>query len=459
MMHVIKDVQVFGKVACFMYSIEWQKRGLPHMHLLVWLQTKICPDQVDSIINAEIPDKEEDPILYEVVTKNMIHGPFCNRNRKAPCIVDGKCSKRFPRQMLQETQTGDDGYPLYRRRKPDDGGHVVPGRATEFGMLEDVDNSWVVPYSPLLCRIFKAHINVEYCNSVKSIKYICKYVTKGSDAAMFAVANEMLNRLDEVTTYQQGRYISSSEAVWRLLNFPIHQRYPTVVHLAVHLEGGQRVYYEPGQPTAHLTDTPPKTTLTAFFDLCKTDPLAKTLLYSEVPRHFRWDASQKVWQIRKKGVPLADFPGYVTDNALGRVYTVHPNNREAFHMRLLLHHVRGPISFEHLKTVVVRDEDGDILEIKPCSTYTEACQVLGLVEDDSHWYQAMEEAAVSQSPAQLRNLFAILIAVCGLNKPITMWENHKGRHDRGLFCTRQDEIILQKILNTVMLSSIILFSS
>ncbi|GFT45886.1 ATP-dependent DNA helicase [Trichonephila clavipes] len=37
----------------------------------------------------------------------------------------------------------------------------------------------------------------------------------------------------------------------------------------------------------------------------------------------------------------------------------------------------------------------------------------------------MEEAAVSQSPAQLRNLFAILIAVYGLNKPITLWKNHK----------------------------------
>ncbi|GFY58241.1 ATP-dependent DNA helicase [Trichonephila inaurata madagascariensis] len=127
----------------------------------------------------------------------------------------------------------------------------------------------------------------------------------------------------------------------------------------------------------------------------------------------------------KKGVPHADFPRYVTDNALGRVYTVHPKNREAFLRLLLLPHVRGPISFEDLKTVIVRDEDGDILEIKPCSTYTEACQVLGLLEDDSHWYQAMEEAAVSQSPAQLRNLFAILVAVCGLNKPITLWENHK----------------------------------
>ncbi|GFX72817.1 hypothetical protein TNCV_4064121 [Trichonephila clavipes] len=115
------------------------------------------------------------------------------------------------------------------------------------------------------------------------------------------------------------------------------------------------------QSTSHLTDTPLKTTLTAFFDLFKTCPLAITLLHYEVPRHFRRDASQMVWQIRKKDVPLADFSGYVTDNDLRRVYTVHPNNIELFRMRLLFHHVRGPISFEALKTVIVRDEDGVIL--------------------------------------------------------------------------------------------------
>ncbi|GFU64142.1 hypothetical protein TNCV_3745101 [Trichonephila clavipes] len=69
-----------------------------------------------------------------------------------------------------------------------------------------------------------------------------------------------------------------------------------------------------------------------FFYLCKSHTLAKTLMYSEVPRHFRWDARQNVLQIRKKGLPLADFSGYVTVNALGRVYTVHTSNIEAFHI-------------------------------------------------------------------------------------------------------------------------------
>ncbi|GFS70888.1 ATP-dependent DNA helicase [Trichonephila clavipes] len=230
--------------------------------------------------------------------------------------------------MLQETQTGDDGCSLYCCRKPGDGGHVASGRVPESGMLEDVHNSWVVPYSPLLC------INVEYGNSVKSIKHICKYVTKGSDAAMFLLL-QMKCRTGLM-------------------------RYPTVVYLIVHLEGGQKVYYEPGQPTAHLTDTPPKTTLTAFFDLCKADPLAKTLLYSEVPRHFLWDANQKVWQIRKK-VYLLQISRNMRQTMPWEECTLHPNSREEFYMRLLLHHVGGPISFEDLKTVIVRDEDEDFL--------------------------------------------------------------------------------------------------
>ncbi|XP_074096348.1 uncharacterized protein LOC141525685 [Cotesia typhae] len=60
-------------------------------------------------------------------------------------------------------------------------------------------------------------------------------MNKGSDQAAFTVGD-----LDEVTKYEAGRYISTSEAVWRILSFPIHERFPPVMHLAVHLENGQR---------------------------------------------------------------------------------------------------------------------------------------------------------------------------------------------------------------------------
>ena len=79
--------------------------------------------------------------------------------------------------------------------------------------------------------------------------------------AMVALEHE---KNDEIKCYQMARYISSNEAVWRLLQFPIHDRYPPVVHLSVHLENGQRVYFKPS--AVQIVDpVPPVTTLTAFF--------------------------------------------------------------------------------------------------------------------------------------------------------------------------------------------------
>ncbi|KAG8233181.1 hypothetical protein J437_LFUL008944 [Ladona fulva] len=39
----------------------------------------------------------------------------------------------------------------------------------------------------LLSKMFQAPINVEYYNSVKSIKCVCTYVNNGSDMAVFAI--------------------------------------------------------------------------------------------------------------------------------------------------------------------------------------------------------------------------------------------------------------------------------
>lgn len=99
-------------------------------------------------------------------------------------MKEGKCNRRYPRPVLKDTQTGEDRYPQYRRKFRSDSGFTTNVNGFEL------DNRWVVLYNPVLLCTFNAHINVEYCNSVKSIKYVCKYINKGNDQACFTIEKE-----------------------------------------------------------------------------------------------------------------------------------------------------------------------------------------------------------------------------------------------------------------------------
>ncbi|CAN1127850.1 hypothetical protein LINPERPRIM_LOCUS29867, partial [Linum perenne] len=140
----------------------FQKRGLPHAHILVFLsaEDKIhSPSQIDSIISADIPNSITDPECYATVSKFMFHGPCGSLKLDAPCTSREKdkykCSKHFPKKFCSQTSIDEDGYPRYRR--------------TENGISMSkhgvsLDNRYVVPYNRYLLLRFDAHINVEYCN-------------------------------------------------------------------------------------------------------------------------------------------------------------------------------------------------------------------------------------------------------------------------------------------------------
>ncbi|KAL8558676.1 hypothetical protein ACOMHN_037769 [Nucella lapillus] len=287
-----------------------------------------------------------------------------------------KCTKTFPKAFHATTDQGEDSYPKYRRRSEEVGGHV--------GKLKDsviITNQWVVPYNPYLLHKFNCHINVEICSSIKSIKYVLKCVHKGTDQAVFQLQkagtaqqeDHQQNNVDKISMFQNARYIGSIEAGWQLLGNDIHERFPMVQRLSVHLENGQRVYFRQDNAMDRAHGPPPAATLTAFFQLCNEDPSAIELKYPEVTEQYTWQLTRKQWQKRKRG------------KAIGRMYTISPRQGECYFLRLLLNVVKGPKSYDNLKTV-----NGEV-----CATFREACQKQGLLEDDHHLQLAMEEACAT----------------------------------------------------------------
>lgn len=58
---------------CYVYTVEWQKRGLPHIHILLWLEDRIKPVQIDSVISLKIPNAQVDPKFHDIVKSTIIH--------------------------------------------------------------------------------------------------------------------------------------------------------------------------------------------------------------------------------------------------------------------------------------------------------------------------------------------------------------------------------------------------
>ncbi|GFQ70761.1 uncharacterized protein TNCT_708801 [Trichonephila clavata] len=169
----------------------------------------------------------------------------------------------------------------------------------------------------------------------------------------------------------------------------MHERNPAVIHLSIHLENGQRVYFT-DENVLQRALNPPGTTLTAFFTLCQEDAFARTLLYSEVPSYCTWNETKKVFEQCRRGQPVDGQPGIFRENTIGRLHTVHPNQNECFYeyLRMLLVNVPGSRSFHELKIV-----DG-----VTHATFRNACQALNLLESDQQWDICINDACNTAHP-------------------------------------------------------------
>ncbi|XP_023731646.2 uncharacterized protein LOC111879418 [Lactuca sativa] len=398
----LKENQIFGKVQAYVYTIEFQKRGLPHSHICMFmhsdnkLPTVEC---IDPIISAEIPDIIEDPELYSLVNEFMIHGPCGAENMNCPCMVDKRCSKNFPKQFCNHSSVDQNGFPLYRRRND---GHFVEKSGVRL------DNRNVVPYNKYLLKRYQAHINIEWCNQGSSIKYLFKYINKGPDRATVAVVptnNECENNdaVDEIAEYYDCRYLSACEASWRIFTYDVHCRYPSIVRLPFHLPNQQQIVYGEDDDIDDVLDKPSvaASKFTSWMKCNSIDSEARKLIYAEFPTKFVWISNGRFWKRRKVG------------KAIGRIHSVSPKLGEAYFLRILLNKVKGPTSFDDIRTV-----NGETH-----SSFRDVCYALGLLDDDKEYIEAIKEASHSGSGFYLRFLFATLLMCNSMSKPEVVWEN------------------------------------
>ena len=107
-----------GRAVAHVWTIEFQKHGLPHIHMIIFLDPndKLHTSQdIDSVLSAELPYPDQEPELFELVTKFMVHTPCGPANPDAPCMKNGKCSKGFPKPFREETTINEDSYANLRR--------------------------------------------------------------------------------------------------------------------------------------------------------------------------------------------------------------------------------------------------------------------------------------------------------------------------------------------------------
>ena len=255
---------------------------------------------INEVICAEFPNPDGNDFereLYDIVSQVMVHQPCGEHNPNALCMKDcggvSQCSKNFPQPYIDETCIKEDGYPEYcccangrtaRIRHP-----------TRNGEYMTVGNEWVVLYNPYLTWKYKAHINVEVCGTIRAIKYIYKYIYKGSDRSTM----EFQTNVDEIKRYVSGRYIGSAEAVWRLFEFAVHGETPSVKHLPIHLPGGHMVSFDSSAPMDEVADRidEQRTLLMSFFDYNTHHPEAQSYLYQDFPTAFTWDPRSKEWKL------------------------------------------------------------------------------------------------------------------------------------------------------------------
>jgi hypothetical protein len=178
-LHNLKQGKYFGnmhQVTYLINVIEYQKRGLPHAHIVLQFtnmpsfEDKIAlSNWIDINISALLPELNPNSSLTdrtycEYVTSHMVH-----KCKRGVCLDDNDiCERGYTKNVIQQNTTfSNRGFPVYKR-------------------LNEQDLK-IVPHNRSVLLDWNGHANVEFAGSTYLVIYLYKYLFKGSSKVHIAL--------------------------------------------------------------------------------------------------------------------------------------------------------------------------------------------------------------------------------------------------------------------------------
>ncbi|CAI5685860.1 unnamed protein product, partial [Oreochromis niloticus] len=216
---LFSPAQPLGEIIDYFYRVEFQHRGSPHIHMLLWIREKVevdvdddqtvC-DFVDRYISAQLPDPEKQPELHKKVTELQKH----SKNHTKTCFksVNSGCRFGFPKppatrtMIVRQDEDSDTEAakaklrPLMNLLKEPEAASLTIeqilsrcnltmneyeqclqdiNKKTALILKRDPKDCWINNYNPDLLEAWNSNLDVSLIlNAYSCIEYLCKYITK-----------------------------------------------------------------------------------------------------------------------------------------------------------------------------------------------------------------------------------------------------------------------------------------
>ena len=229
-----------GVITDHFWRIEFQRRGSPHVHMLLWVEgapvvgenmtdaDKVAvAEWVSRYVSTEIP--KEPGELRDLVLRlqQHAHTPTCTRTKKG---VVKHCRFHFPRPVCEVT----------RFVTPQDRG--LPKR-TIYVTKRDAEDVHTNAYNPELLLAWRGNMDIQYIRSVHGVvAYVCAYMTKdepeGFRASMQAAlatlpptADKRQQMMRMGSTILSKRELPAQEACYKLFGLKLRDASRTFVRI------------------------------------------------------------------------------------------------------------------------------------------------------------------------------------------------------------------------------------